>query len=109
MSWVELFKHASMVISGTFHGTVFGLKYNKKVIACPSMKFINRKEKIRSFLNDIGAMACYLDLQAIDSPELLQHNLNAEWGSQHIMAAIDEKVKVSRLFLYRSLSAEAAE
>ena len=30
--WVDLFRNAEKVITGTFHGTVFSIKYNKSVL-----------------------------------------------------------------------------
>lgn len=49
--WVSLFRHAEMVITGTFHGTVFSVKYRKKFVAYPTEK--NRINKIKSLLSDM--------------------------------------------------------
>ena len=50
--WVSLFRYARAVITGTFHGTVFSVKYRKRFVAYPTER--NRINKISSFLNDIG-------------------------------------------------------
>lgn len=50
--WVNLFRNASMVITGTFHGTVFSIKYNKQVVCYPTEK--NRINKISSLLSQMG-------------------------------------------------------
>lgn len=34
--WVDLFRNAEKVITGTFHGTVFSIKYNKSVLCYSS-------------------------------------------------------------------------
>lgn len=49
--WVDLFRNAEKVITGTFHGTVFSIKYNKSVLCYPTEK--NRINKIRSLLSDM--------------------------------------------------------
>lgn len=48
--WVNLFRNAEAVITGTFHGTVFSIKYKKKFVSYPTMK--NRILKIHSLLCD---------------------------------------------------------
>lgn len=49
--WVSLFRNAEMVITGTFHGTVFSIKYRKKFVSYPTEK--NRINKIKSLLDDM--------------------------------------------------------
>ena len=46
-----MFRNAEKVITGTFHGTVFSIKYNKSVLCYPTEK--NRINKIRSLLSDM--------------------------------------------------------
>ena len=46
--WIALFKNADIVVTGTFHGTVFSIKYRKKFISFPTEK--NRIQKIGSLL-----------------------------------------------------------
>jgi len=50
--WVSLFRDAKKVVTGTFHGTVFSLKYDKDVVAYPTE--LNRINKISSLLHDMG-------------------------------------------------------
>lgn len=49
--WVDLFRNAEKIITGTFHGTVFSIKYKKSVLCYPTEK--NRINKIRSLLSDM--------------------------------------------------------
>lgn len=49
--WVSLFRNAEMVITGTFHGTVFSIKYRKNFVSYPTEK--NRINKIKSLLSDM--------------------------------------------------------
>lgn len=49
--WVSLFRYAEMVVTGTFHGTVFSVKYRKKFLSYPTEK--NRINKIKSLLSDM--------------------------------------------------------
>jgi len=57
--WVNLFKNAELVITGTFHGTVFSVKYKKNFISFPTEK--NRIQKISSLLNVFGLTCRLLD------------------------------------------------
>ena len=50
--WVALFRHAERIVTGTFHGTVFSVKYDKPVVCYPTEK--NRINKISSLLDDMG-------------------------------------------------------
>jgi hypothetical protein len=47
-----LFKYAEKVVTGTFHGTVFSIKYDRDVVCYPTEK--NRINKIFSLLADMG-------------------------------------------------------
>ena len=61
--WVDLFRNAEKVITGTFHGTVFSIKYNKSVLCYPTEK--NRINKIRSLLSDMKIASRLLDAKMI--------------------------------------------
>lgn len=50
--WVNLFRNAVKVITGTFHGTVFSIKYNKPVLCYPTE--LNRINKIKSLLDQMN-------------------------------------------------------
>lgn len=52
--WVSLFRNAEMVLTGTFHGTVFSIKYLKKFVSYPTEK--NRINKIKSLLGDMDLL-----------------------------------------------------
>lgn len=49
--WVSLFRNAEKVVTGTFHGTVFSIKYDRDFICYPTED--NRINKISSLLNDM--------------------------------------------------------
>lgn len=97
--WVSLFKHAVMVITGTFHGTVFGLKFNKKVIACPGKKFPNRIEKIISLLNSLGVEDYMLDTQSSTAAADLQKIIDRTFDMTTIQSVIARKRAESADFL----------
>ncbi len=50
--WVSLFWHADKVITGTFHGTAFAIKYHRDFAAFPTER--NRIQKVGSLLRDVG-------------------------------------------------------
>lgn len=55
--WIGYFKSAEYVITNTFHGTVFSIKYNKKFVSIPKE---DKKNKIVSILNrfDLSNRLC---------------------------------------------------
>ena len=55
---------AEKVITGTFHGTVFSIKYNKSVLCYPTEK--NRINKIRSLLSDMKIASRLLEVGCED-------------------------------------------
>jgi hypothetical protein len=102
--WVSLFKHAALVITGTFHGTVFGLKFHKKVIACPGKKFPNRQQKILSLLNTLGALGLYFDAQSEHAASDLERMLQTEFDERAVRSALVDKKAQSFDFLTCALS-----
>ena len=52
LEWAALFKHARYVITGTFHGTSFSIKYNRKFVSFVTE--INRVNKVSSLLKTFG-------------------------------------------------------
>lgn len=50
--WAYLFRHASLVITGTFHGTSFSIKYRRPFIALTTEA--NRVRKVSSLLKEFG-------------------------------------------------------
>ena len=58
--WVNLFKGAERVITGTFHGTVFSIKYKKQFVCYPTEK--HRINKITSLLEDMDLKNRWLEL-----------------------------------------------
>jgi len=50
--WVGLFRNAKIVLTGTFHGTVFASKYRRNFISYPTS--VNRMNKVQSYLRQIG-------------------------------------------------------
>lgn len=101
--WVSLFKHATMVITGTFHGVVFGLKFNKKTIACPGKNFPNRIQKIISLLSLLGAEDCMLDTSTTDADFILQKMMNTTSNMTPIQSRISRKRADSIDFLKYAL------
>lgn len=50
--WVDLFRNAKIVLTGTFHGLMFSLKYYRNFICMPV--FVNRINKTRTILEDLN-------------------------------------------------------
>lgn len=56
--WVSSFKNADIVITDSFHGTVFSIKHSKEFIL---LARINKTEKILSLLKEIGIDKAFFD------------------------------------------------
>lgn len=79
--WVDLFRNAEKVITGTFHGTVFSIKYNKSVLCYPTEK--NRINKIiadkktrNRILTAVCAIACVAVVVSFVVPTVAQQFSN---------------------------------
>lgn len=63
--WVNLYRNAEVVLTGTFHGLMFSLKYNKNFVCLPV--FQNRINKTRTILEEVELMdRLILDGNAIE-------------------------------------------
>ena len=71
--WVSMFRYAQAVITGTFHGAVFSVKFRKNFVAYPTEQ--NRINKISSLLADIG-----LTERIISDPSGLLPTLESDMG-----------------------------
>lgn len=58
--WISLFRNAELVITGTFHGTAFSVKYGINAVCYPTEN--NRIDKIRSLLESIHMEECLLSM-----------------------------------------------
>jgi len=52
LEWAYLFKHSWGVVTGTFHGTSFAIKYNRPFVAY--LTELNRVNKVGSLLSEFG-------------------------------------------------------
>lgn len=92
--WVNLFKNAEKVITGTFHGTVFSIKYEKPVVCYPTEK--NRINKIRSLLLDMKITSRFL---SVGREEELVDLLNEPMSYSQTREYIAGKVREAEQFL----------
>lgn len=77
--WIYLFEHAKAVITGTFHGTSFAIKYNKQFVVYATFK--NRISKVRSLLkmfslDDRMITDSNMDLTKILENDIIYDNAN---------------------------------
>ena len=68
--WIAAFRNANMVITDSFHGTVFSLKNNKQIILCGRK---DKQSKIYSLLEQVGASLNVYQGENID--QYLSNNL----------------------------------
>ena len=92
--WVDLFRNAEKVITGTFHGTVFSIKYEKPVVCYPTEK--NRINKIRSLLEDMKIPSRLLE---VGREKELINMLNEPMNYMQTQKYIARKVQEADEFL----------
>ena len=92
--WVNLFRNAEKVITGTFHGTVFSIKYYKNFICFPTEN--NRIQKIGSLLKD---MKLEKRLLQVDKKENFHNMLNDNVDYSYAKEYIKNQVENAKRFL----------
>ena len=92
--WVDLFRNAKKIITGTFHGTVFSIKYEKPVVCYPTEK--NRINKIRSLLADMKISSRLLE---VGREKELINMLNEPMNYMQTQEYIARKVQEADEFL----------
>lgn len=92
--WVSLFRNAEKVVTGTFHGTVFSIKYDRDFICYPTEK--NRINKISSLLKDMGLEE---RLVKVENENEFLRLLDTYTDYNYAHAYIDEKRKQAIEFL----------
>ena len=70
--WISAFRDATVVITDSFHGTVFSLKNQKQIVLCGRE---DKKAKITSLLTQLGAMIDIYKGERIEN-YLLKNNID---------------------------------
>ena len=94
--WVELFRHAEYVFTGTFHGAVFSI-LNRKQFGC----YLTNESRIRK-VNDLLDFLTIGDRTLTPGMEILSDPI--DYGE--IYKVIDEKKRISLDFLVNSIGKE---
>lgn len=95
--WVNLFKNAECIITGTFHGLMFSLMFRKNFICMPVYK--NRINKTKTILENIGMDHRFLE-PGRNSDEfrlLLNTETNYKLGNKRI----EDMIVSSKDYLWR--------
>lgn len=93
--WVDLYRNAEIILTGTFHGLMFSLKYNKNFICLPV--FQNRINKTRTILEELGLMN-RLILEPNDT-ENLKRLLNKNIDYSIVTPILNDKINQSEAYL----------
>lgn len=96
--WVSLFRNAVKVVTGTFHGTVFSIKYKKDFVAYPTEK--NRINKVTSLLQDNNLKNRLL---FVGDEEKLIELLSEKINYNVVYQQLDKRKEESILFLQQAL------
>lgn len=90
--WLWLVEHAVAVVTSTFHGTVFSIKYNK-----PFAVLTNHSDKIVSLLKEVDLS------NHLCAPSQLQSVLDKSISYDEINAVINIKIQRSKKYLLENL------
>ena len=96
--WVNLFRYARKVVTGTFHGVLFSVIFRRSFVTCPTEK--NRIRKITSFLSDVGLEAAYYHGECNNFAEMLENEIDYSMASLKILRMQSE----SLVYLKESIS-----
>ena len=94
--WVSAFRHAAVVITDSFHGTVFSLKNHKQIILCGRE---DKKAKISSLLRQFKA-----DLAIYKGEEINHYLAENHIDYEVTQSLIDIEVEKSKAYLENALS-----
>lgn len=102
--WAYLFKNAAGIITGTFHGVSFSIKYNRKFTAYLTEQ--NRINKVESLLEDFGLISHVVKKgEENDILPILADGIDYFTVNQ----MIEDKKAVSLQYLYSSIEAVCSE
>lgn len=96
--WAYLFKHAAYVVTGTFHGTSFAIKYCRPFVAYLTEQ--NRINKVGSLLADFG-----LEKRIAGKRENIVHVMTGEVNYTPVNEIIAKKKEESLAYLFANIKA----
>lgn len=93
--WLWLVQNAKFVVTNTFHGTVFSIKYNKRFAS-----YAKTSDKVISLLSEFALQERNCDY------DYLEKTLDTDIDYTKVNTLIDEKKKTSLEYLYRGIANE---
>lgn len=90
--WLWLVKNASMVITGTFHGTIFSIKYNKQFAV-----LTDSSDKVKSLLKEFGLSERMCNEQTLEAT--LQNSIDYE----RINAILTDRTTQCKIWLLENV------
>ena len=96
--WAYLFKNAAYVVTGTFHGTSFSVKYNRKFVSF--LTEANRVNKVGYLLTTLGLESHIV--MGEDEDNLIEV-MEKDIEYTKVNEIIDKKVKESKKYLFESI------
>ena len=88
--WAGYFKNASIIMTCTYHGLMFGLIFKKKIIFHPTEFIMN---KASSLINDLGLMDVLVNYTSFDS------KINWNWDYAYLSKLLEKNKDISFRYL----------
>jgi len=83
--WLSYFKNAEYILTGTFHGTIFSIKYEKKFITCNNP---NIESKTKTILENIDLSHRVIDDESVE--QLFNEEINYVEVNEKLRLLIDD-------------------
>lgn len=100
--WVDSFRKALLVVTDSFHGTVFSMKYNKPIVLCGRH---DKKSKIQALLSQLGVPVELYQGEKI-SDYLCQNTIDYEITNKRIEDEVIRSISYLRESLDRVTGGE---
>ncbi|MCQ2454868.1 MAG: polysaccharide pyruvyl transferase family protein [Clostridia bacterium] len=95
--WVWLVHHASYVITDSFHGTAFSVKFNVPFVVTKRKESFEMNNRMIDFLSLIDELDKFVDLHDVN-------NLNdLSWNFDKINSVVEDRIDFSKNFLNNAL------
>lgn len=91
--FLSIIKNAECVITDTFHGSVFSIKYRK-----PFVTYSSQKKKVQALLEDLAVKNAHVDEGDLDKIDFINTDYSATDGAE------EERVAASYAYLNQCLS-----
>jgi hypothetical protein len=97
--WLGYFKEAKFVVTSTFHGTIFSIKYNKKFVTIGN-------EPINNKVIHLLAKTNLMNVLIKEGDSEITSKLESDYHYDKVNANLREEVEKSKMFLFGAINSD---